>query len=171
MMRLIDSRPGRVSVLTIGALRGLAYLDITPALLSDDKTLIITSISLEQMVNAQFQKTLQDTIYVYPFGDLMGDIIISGYAVMSKAGSSSSDGCRDSFSANSLLTYYEKNKLSVNPDPIRIKFGNRVIEGFLVGCKLTNTQADTSLYQFMLSLKSANFGDNQTAKSNQPLPI
>lgn len=147
MAHIFSTKPGRVVKLDIGDGQvepGLVVLD--PALTA--ATLVITKFQMDHNVNVQFQKTLQKAVYAYVFGDMPGDIIISGFAFLDKCESGDS-------SLKVAMDYYKNNRMAIKLEPIKITFADRVIEGHLIGCQFSTADADSYMCQFTFLLKAA----------------
>ena len=94
---------------------------------------IITSPSITQRVNVQFQSSLKESVSVYVFGDQMGSVTISGIAFNSRCqGGEESSGLKD------IFQYYRDYRASQYAESIEIAFGQESISGFLTQSQLTS---------------------------------
>lgn len=108
---------------------------------------IITSPTVVQRVNAQFQTSLKDSVYVYVFGDQMGNITIAGVAFASRCQSEDS-GMEDVFN------YYRDNRASQKKEPIEVTFGKQAISGFLMASELSSRDPDLLTLDFRFTIST-----------------
>ena len=101
MPDIIVSRPGRVKVVNAGeALPGrVSVRGFSP------QAALISGLRTAQSTNQQFQPSLSDAIYLYVFGDLMGDLQVSGKA-MASCSSGPAHGIDDVFA------FYKRRRVS-----------------------------------------------------------
>jgi hypothetical protein len=85
---------------------------------------IITSPAITQRVNAQFQTSLKESVYVYVFGDQMGQVTITGIAFAGMC-----EG--DSSGMKEILDYYRDYRASQRKETVIVTFGKESISGFL----------------------------------------
>jgi hypothetical protein len=94
---------------------------------------LISGVKYSQSVSKQFQASLDGSIYLYVFGDSMGDVIVQGIAfpqVCSGAG----EGLLE------VLKFYEENRASKKSTPIKVTIGKaEAISGFLTSTEVTGT--------------------------------
>ena len=108
---------------------------------------IITKLNFGQRTNTQFQQSLENVIYVYSFGDAMGDLQISGIA-FPRLGTGDKNGIQE------LLKFYKDNRVSRTVSHMQVTFANEVIRGFLVGLSITTLDASSGAHNFTLFLKT-----------------
>ena len=108
---------------------------------------IITSLNLGQRTNTQFQQSLENIIYVYSFGDLMGDLQISGIAFPRRC-------VDDKNGIQELMKFYKENRVSRAVNHVQITFANEVIRGFLVGLSMNTLDVSSGAHNFTLLLKT-----------------
>lgn len=111
---------------------------------------ILTGLSLSGQSGYQVMHTLRQYIYVYTFGERIGEIVISGLAVVAD--------CGDIPDLNSptglarVFNWYERNRISAIGRPISITCTpTLVLNGFLVNFKYQVVDPSISLGQFALS--------------------
>ena len=96
-------------------------------------------------------KSLGTTVFIYVFGDMMGDITINGMVFVGLC-----SGGSNGFS--SLLTFYAKNRASKQAIPVTVEAGGEEVRGFLTALRLrTNvtSQDPVGAYQdFSLRISS-----------------
>ena len=94
----------------------------------EPKAALISGMDYRQRTNQQFQYSLDRNVYVYVFGDLMGDLVISGIAFPQLC--TGEDGIVE------VLNFYKANRAAKQPDAIAIAVGNEVITGMMTGLRL-----------------------------------
>ena len=127
----------------------------------ESNNVIITTFVLDQAANAQFRPTLQDSIYVYSFGDRMGQLNISGVAFHKTCKDQSPfSGMKD------IIQYYNSKAVSQNVKPVFISFGAFSVRCFLVGYHFSSLDPKLNLVQFELSfaIPARVSGDKRAAK-------
>jgi hypothetical protein len=114
----------------------------TPATL----TAPITGFALEQNGNYQFLHTVNDFIYVYSFGDRVGELVVSGIGFAATcANASNAKLCN-------VYDFYRKNKLSAN-GRLSVTIGDcpdSTFYAFLTGCRLEMQDPATLIGQWSL---------------------
>lgn len=110
---------------------------------------IVTAVGLRQGGNYQFVHTLKSMVYVYAFGERLGDVSISGLCFLSP--------CQGQNGIESIFAYYDTNRLSSRGSPVAIAIGaSIVLSGFLVDLELGAQDAFNAMGQFTLLFKYAN---------------
>jgi hypothetical protein len=111
---------------------------------------IITSVAISSQGNYQFLSSLGGNIYVYVFGDRMGEAVISGLAF--------DYPCPDKGSAETtgiehVMQYYVANRIANRRTPLTITIGaKRAIRGYLVGFYAKSADPkDGGIYEFTLT--------------------
>jgi hypothetical protein len=94
---------------------------------------LITRVAVAEQTVAQFQQTFGNNIYAYPFGDSMGEMIVSGMAY------------RDcdlpaTHGLDWLTRWYRLNKVSRSGRLISVTIGMVNYDGYLLGFKPTPTK-------------------------------
>lgn len=111
---------------------------------------IITQAGVMQNGNFQFLHTIGETIYVYVFGDRIGELRVSGVAFMQSCnvlGGLELGGSRAT-GMQQVLLEYQRNKLSSRARPVLVNFGDMPFRGFLTGMQLDMSDAENSLGQW-----------------------
>jgi hypothetical protein len=152
---------GKVKQVMLPDVYGLGLVTIEPNI--DAISVVITKFQVDYGVHVQFQKTLQQAVYAYTFGDNMGDVIIGGLAFFGGCGSGIMDdenpvvagepAAANTSGMKQVLEYYLKNKMSTRTSPITITFADQKIEGYLVGCQLSTADPSTYSCGFTFVLK------------------
>lgn len=142
---------GALSVFTLPEVRGQANLLVFHAPSPSGRTLlpgvVITHVDYQQRTNAQFQRSLGKTIYVYSFGDHMGDLNIRGVAFARTC-----DG--DFNGISELQKMYTQYKVSGSSPEVRLAFADEVIRGFLVAMSVGTADTSAGIHQFSMLLKT-----------------
>jgi len=129
---------------------------------------IITKIGLSAQGNFQFLHTLGNDVYLYVFGDRMGEIVLHGISFQSGdtcLGTSSSGGLQPSTQIPTtessehgfelLYRWYKTNRVAANPNPVKTTIGtSNTFEGFvtsLVG-NVDDPAKRTVSYQMTIAL-------------------
>jgi hypothetical protein len=161
-MDLIASNPGRILRVDADVQNGGEAILVVGEEGSETPTrlptfeggIVVTSVLYSQEANVQFMQTLRDAIYVYSFGDKMGDIQITGLCVpyvCAPPGSSADDSVSG---IRNIMSYYAQHRVSADLNPINVVLAQEVIVGFLVGCKINTVDASSYIHQFVLLLKA-----------------
>lgn len=106
---------------------------------------LVTSMTISQNISAQFQQTLSERIYVTPFGDNPGKIVMNFVNI---------EKCGEAAVEKDILRYYIEHRLrpasigniisnggSLRVGPIIITVGSNAFYGYIVG---VDFQADTA---------------------------
>jgi hypothetical protein len=138
--------PGSVKVLKLGK-------SSSPAMISVDgfkpSAAIVTQIDIAQHVNTQFMPTLADLVYVYSFGDRMGEAMIHGLAFNRACGSTgtSAQGISE------VLDYYNNHRATEENRKVVISLGrSHALNGFLTDIRLSTGDAALRTTSFVLTL-------------------
>lgn len=131
MADIFNSRPGVVAIISDssgGVLPGRIFVEgFKP------QAALISGIEYNQQTSQQFQTSLDQAIYLYVFGDAMGDIVVNGLAFLGV--------CKgDGEGLLEVFEFYEQNRASKRPEPVKVHVGkSKPIVGFLTGLKLRQT--------------------------------
>ncbi len=114
---------------------------------------IITQAVIKEKGNYQFLHTLSETIYVYVFGDRIGELIIGGICFSSSCDKDSQGNDLES-GMKQIHDAYQENKLSVKGGPIVVNFGEVPLRGFLVGMSIDVSDPERNLGQWAYQFRS-----------------
>lgn len=118
---------------------------------------ILTRNALQAQTNAQFSHTFGGDIYLYVFGDRIGELGISGLAFDQSCDSGGVTGIEH------VMKYYQDNRVVARDSPVRITIGtSRTIPGYLIGFSADLVDPKTRIYQFTLRFAFA--PDNKKRK-------
>lgn len=135
---VFSTKPGQVIQLDDPALAcSTNFLSIDPDISFDTEKSIVTRVTVSQQVNVQFLHTLGSLIYIYVFGDRMGQVSLSGLSFACECPEGTELG------AEKMMTWYKKNRASKKADPVRVTIGKTTIEGFVTS--FTEDVVDPSL--------------------------
>jgi len=113
----------------------------------ESPNLIVTQAATNENGNFQFLHTLNETIYVYVFGDRIGELQVSGVAFGTP--------CDDSPNGiNEIIRAYRRNRLSERGGPVTVSFGSTPYRGFLTGINVDVADAERQLAQWALRFHS-----------------
>ena len=108
---------------------------------------ILTQAAISQKGNYQFLHTLNDSIFVYVFGDRIGELLLSGMAF--------ADGCDIGGEGHTpVLETYDAVKISTAAQPIIVNFGNKTFECLVTGMDMRVENAETMIGQWTFKLSS-----------------
>ncbi len=141
MSELLVSRPGVLATVNNVGVPGLVKFNVvgrTGPLIASSA--IITRISGNIQTNTRFSHALDNSVYVYSFGDRMGQATVSGLAFESDC-RQISVGAVNPLSGSSLLTgldqillFYRSNRVSLSNFPVILFVGTiSILRGYLVG--------------------------------------
>jgi hypothetical protein len=112
---------------------------------------IITSVGIQQGGNYQFLHTLRNFVYVYVFGERIAELVISGAMYLNPC-----EGADPAGGFEKLYEFYEKNRISRNPEPLKIAIGIGAgmisLKSFLVGVGLQATDPSSMIGSFSFKL-------------------
>jgi len=153
MPTVITSQPGSVNVILDEAVQVFVpavSMSSENALGFKNERAIITSIGIQEGANFQFMQTLGSDIYIYVFGDKIGQVVLSGLAFAT--------GCPANGSAEhgvgKIRRWYTERKLSSNTEPITFFIGNNKtpLVGFVTGWSASVADAATNLISWKVTL-------------------
>lgn len=119
-----------------------------------DLQIPITGFTLDMGTNHQFLHTLDEFIYLYAFGDRIGELTITGVAFVGPV----CDGLADALGPSRLLEYYKENKVSrpggpqktiIQINPVNAAFPQLLI-GFLTGVRMEMPNPALPIVQWAL---------------------
>ena len=172
MPTVISSKPGAVRLVNDAAVQArippLVALKGSDKLQFNSERAIITSIGIQEQTNHQFMQTLGSDIYVYVFGDKIGQMTIGGMAFAAPCGGGGGVTFANNLFSNPLGTlsqggehgvakirsWYNNRKLSSRVRPVNIVIGNspQTISGFVTGWSANVADVPSSLVQWNITL-------------------
>lgn len=149
-MTVFEGTVGRVVAVEDPAAQGVMYVADVAAdpLTFDAQRSIITRVTCAQQVNLQFLHTMGRHVYVYVFGDRMGQVGLSG---LSFAGAC--PGPAPAHGIMGVFDWYRRNKASRRAEPVRINIGMRDnLDGFVTGFTFDTVDPATQMVQWNMTL-------------------
>lgn len=111
-------------------------------------TTIITRIGVAAAGNFQFLHTIGNDVYIYVFGDRMGQVDLHGICF---AQDCTQDAGEHGF--EKLFAWYEQNRISVRKEPVVVTIGvNKSFEGFVTALTGDAQDAQTRTINFNLTI-------------------
>jgi len=100
----------------------------------DPTAALIESVNYNQRTNQQFQYALDGSVYIYVFGDEMGDVAVKGM-ILPILCTGQSTGMKE------VLDFYAQNRASKSQALVEVSIGDEVISGFLTGLGIAGVGA------------------------------
>jgi hypothetical protein len=148
MAELFNNQPGKVIALTGPTIMADNPFRVLIGYFPEDATksgILLTELAIQRHGNYQMLHTLKDLVYVYSFGERVGQIRASGLAF--------TQACDDFEGVLNLTDYYENNRLENRSEPLSIVFGNgsnSQFRSFLVEMNISIAQPELRIAQFGL---------------------
>jgi hypothetical protein len=109
---------------------------------------IVTRLTVSEQSNLQFLHTLGSQIFIYAFGDRIGQI---GLAGLSFACACPDDG---SLGIEKMLLWYRARRAAKRQTPVRVIIGRQAIEGFVTQFSAEVVDPSMNLTQWAVQLAS-----------------
>ena len=93
---------------------------------------------------------LRRKIYIYSFGERMGDVQVSGVAFYRLCNTVSTGGT----GIKHIMDYYKSNSVSIRSQPVSVTLGGEAIQGFVKGIRTTFADASKGVIGFTIVLAS-----------------
>jgi len=145
-----SSNTGRVISITdevaAGAISLASVAGDVPITYASHRT-IITRLGVSAAGNYQFLHTIGNDVYVYVFGDRMGQIVIHGLSFAQQCPNETTHGFEK------MLQWYEENRIAVRKAPVTATIGNKKsFQGFVTGLSGDAQDAMHRTIQFQLTI-------------------
>jgi hypothetical protein len=154
---LLQSRPGAIHLLTartgltVGTL--LTWPDGGPGGKESGERvaspIVINNVGYSQGLNIQFMSTLKKFVYVYSFGDRMGELRVGGIAFDNNC-----DGGESGWGTRSVLEYYRDNRAIKDNQKVSIVVAGETVTGFLTNMEMSLADAEFKTMAFNLVIKT-----------------
>jgi hypothetical protein len=109
---------------------------------------IITRVTVASQGNFQFLHTLGGNIFVYVFGDRIGQISISGLSFDTTCGQPGGK-----IGIEHVIQYYNDNRIAGRKTPVKITIGvSTTLQGYIIGFQGDVVDPKSRIYQFTLQL-------------------
>ena len=138
MADIFLSKPGQVSVISDPYAVPAVVRIKSQSVDFNPQAVILTSLGYSQRTKQRFSPSLSDAIYVYIFGDAMGQIEVSGLAFSSRCGqyTTTMTGMEE------VMRFYEQARISKSQEMIYVAIGSILISGFLTQMTMTMSKSD-----------------------------
>lgn len=147
MATVFSVRPGYAVAIRDQSLQGAPMrLDLDDWGGFQQRTAIIQGISVARSANHQFLHTLRGFIYIYIFGERIGDLIISGLTLTGRCNGKSLTGF------DGVMDYWEHHAAHVRADPIGVEIGQTGFLALMTGVKVDIVNPQAGIGQFMMKL-------------------
>lgn len=116
---------------------------------------LVTEVAIAQRGNYQFLHSLQDMIYVYIFGERIGELQIAGLSFVSTCNDAT--GATVSTGIERILSYYNAARISATGYPVQILLGATVhgrFRGFLTDLNVNVDRPDVRIARFNLRFRT-----------------
>lgn len=149
-MFLFAGPPGRVLAFADPAVQGLlpSLAGLDPTLDFAGQKSLITRMTVANETNHQFMHTIGGDIYIYVFGNRIGQATVSGLSI---AYDCDRGGDRE-HGFEKVLRWYRNNRLSQRSDPVTLLIGRTPLSGFVTGVTGGVFDHRLNLMQFDLNL-------------------
>lgn len=163
MSKMFQSQPGMVKILDLGEGGTPGVLSVTgKGSLAKQEGVVITGVGVNQQVNAQFMASLQKVIYVYSFGDKMGQVTVNGLAFfglckfkkdLTSADEEKRKTAKSGYlGATSLLQYYDSNRAVEEDRLMKVIIGDYAIQGYMISMNLNTASTEFKTMAFTLNI-------------------
>jgi hypothetical protein len=131
---------------------------------------IITRVTIAAQGNYQFLHTLGGDVFIYVFGDRIGQITVSGLAFDSTCGDA--DG---SIGMERVMSFYMANRVSERKTPMKLTIGvATTIKAYLVGMTGDVSDPKSKIWQYSMQLAMVPLPPKDDANAedggNEPAP-
>jgi len=140
--------PDRVAQgsISLGNLTNPAGVDL---ITYQNQNTIITRIGVSAAGNFQFLHTIGNDVYVYVFGDRMGEITLHGLSFAESCQGPSGAG----HGFELLFDFYQQSRIAVNPNVVTVRIGRSTIfKGFMTGITGDVSDSMTRTIQFQMTI-------------------
>jgi hypothetical protein len=112
-------------------------------------SVVITGIASDQQANVQLSPSLREALYIYSFGDRIGNFRITGIAFLKacigKFFTQPFEGVID------VMNFYDRNSISNQVEPITISLGDYSLNAYLVGRTFSTLSPETNMCEFNMT--------------------
>lgn len=141
-MDIFNSTAGKVVVLRNRGGGSRAVLSVDGV-----QDVIIQRIGFSRQANVQFSPTLADAVYLYVFGDKVGQAEATGIAFMEFCSGGSGNGF------NTINRWYDGKVVSSSRAQARFSVAGTVIRGYLLGLQTSAEQTgETGMVKFAMRM-------------------
>lgn len=108
---------------------------------------LITQVNVTQQGGYQFIHTLRDRIFMYVFGERIGELVISG--LTTTGGCDADDSNPGLAGIESVMAYYQAMRATRRNAPVNISIGRVAFKAFLLSMRTDIADAETGLGHFV----------------------
>lgn len=141
---------GRLPLSFDGTIKPITYKDYRA---------IVTRVTVAQQVNLQFLHTMGSLVYVYVFGDRMGQVALSGLSFFLCQCDAICGNPNLLLDQPDVYSWYKLNRASNRSTPIKIGIGNAVFSGFVTSFQEDVVDPSLNLLQWTVNMMALP-GDN-----------
>lgn len=151
MPTLWSSNFGKVTVMEDGGPAAIIGVSSSPDITFESHKSIITSVGISEQCNAQFLHTIGDSVYVYTFGDRMGEVRLGG---ISFAANCDDSGAEVEHGLVSIRKFFHANKVSKirNPMHVLLSASGEEIQAYLVAWTGQVVQSEHRVFEWSLQM-------------------
>ncbi len=116
----------------------------------DSRKSIVTRVTVAQAANVQFLHTIGAFVYIYVFGDRIGQMTLSGLSFADPCGGGAADGT----GLEQMMKWYKQNRVSESGKSLRVQIGKTAVDGFVTTSGFEVVEADTGIGQWNVTLQT-----------------
>lgn len=144
-MILFNTGPGRLVAMPDPALAGQARLvNMTGFPIPRS---IITRLMLSSQGNFQALHSLGGQVYVYVFGDRIGQIQVSGMSFLPECGAGNLQHGIDG-----VIHWYNRNRIAAREDEMEVLIGTTALRGLLTGLSVDTVNVENRVFSFTVGM-------------------
>lgn len=151
---VFTSNTGRVTSVPDAVAAGaisLAKVEGSGGITYNTHNTIITRVGLSAAGNYQFLHTIGNDVYLYVFGDRMGQVVIHGLSFAQQCVNGSDTGTDHGFER--LFKWYKENRVAVRKDPVTVTIGaSTAFKGFITALNGDVQDAVHRTIQFQMTI-------------------
>lgn len=130
-MDIFGSREGKVVVLRNRSGGSRALLSLNGL-----QDVVVQRIGVARQVNAQFSPSLSDAVYLFVFGDKVGQAEVSGITFLQTCSGSAATGFSE------VYDWYSQNKVSEAQAQAAFSVAGKVLRGYVLSLQLAGEHGD-----------------------------
>lgn len=125
------------------------FYGLDKKILFQEQKAIVTRLTMSQNANVQFLHTLGSNIYIYVFGDRIGELTLSGLGFSTIC---QGEGCDPMTGLEGTYQWYRDYRVTKKKQPLNFTIGSVPLEAFLVGYNADVIDAASGLMQWQMQL-------------------
>ena len=123
-----------------------------PELTWEQHRSIITRVTLSHQGNFQFLHTIGNDVYIYVFGDRIGQATISGLSMVGEGSPGSPCTVSGQHGIEKVNDWYKENRVANKKAPIKLTIGKTQIDGFVTAFSADLVDPATRIIQYNLQM-------------------